>query len=69
MHLLWYIFVQKELKTAFEKLERTKIQHASEMQEIEAYVEQIKQLSEERESLTLEFEQENDVLKGQIEKG
>ena len=39
------------------------------MQEIEAYVEQIKALSDEREALTLEFEKENDVMKAEVEKG
>ena len=52
-----------------EQLEVSKRQHAVEMQEIEAYVEQIKTLSEEREALTLEFEKENDVMKSEVEKG
>lgn len=52
-----------------EKYESAKSQHAAEVQEIEAYVEQIKSLSDERESLTLEFEKENDLLKLQMETG
>ena len=57
------------MSSLLEKYESAKSQHAAEVQEIEAYVEQIKSLSDERESLTLEFEQENDLLKQQIQSG
>ena len=36
------------------------------MREVENYVEHIRSLSDEREALTLEFETENEQLKGQI---
>ena len=37
------------------------------MKEVEQYVEHIRYLSDEREALTLEFETENEQLKGQVE--
>lgn len=57
------------MASALERLELSDQKHAEEMGAIEAYVEQIKSLSDERETLTVEFEKENDALKIQIESG
>lgn len=52
-----------------QQFEICKRRHAAEVQEIETYVEEIKSLSDEREALTLEFEQENDLIKHEVAQG
>lgn len=49
------------------QLQQALQQQGEEMKEVESYVEHIRSLSEEREALTLEFEQENEQLKTQID--
>lgn len=58
-----------ELSNSLEQLAKLKEDNATEMQQIESYVEQIKCLSDERESLTVEFEKENELLKSQLNGG
>ena len=48
-------------------IEQLRSQQETEMKEVEQYVEHIRTLSDEREVLTLEFETENEQLKGQVE--
>lgn len=52
-----------------QQLAQLKRDHTDEMQQIESYVEQIKSLSDERETLTMEFEKENETLKAQLDRG
>jgi len=66
--LLSYCY-KSELGNILEQHEALKSKHSSEIREIEAYVEEIKTLADERESLTFEFEKENDILKSEIENG
>ena len=49
-----------------ENIEELRAQQAEEMREVESYVEHIRSLSDEREALTVEFEQENEILKQQL---
>ncbi|XP_067946164.1 myosin heavy chain, cardiac muscle isoform-like isoform X2 [Watersipora subatra] len=61
-----YLASEDELKGVLQQFEICKRRHAAEVQEIETYVEEIKSLSDEREALTLEFEQENDLIKHEV---
>ena len=49
--MLWLYF-QASLKATLENIEELRVQQAQEMQEVENYVEHIRQLSDEREALT-----------------
>ncbi|XP_064642393.1 golgin subfamily A member 6-like protein 24 isoform X3 [Lineus longissimus] len=66
---LWQLYLESQasLKATLENIEELRQQQAQEMQEVENYVEHIRQLSDEREALTLEFETENEQLKGELE--
>ncbi|KAI0237017.1 hypothetical protein LSAT2_012463 [Lamellibrachia satsuma] len=66
---LWnlYIKTQADLNVSLMSIEQLRSQQETEMKEVEQYVEHIRSLSDEREALTLEFETENEQLKGQVE--
>ena len=49
-------------------MEELRRQQTEEMREVENYVEHIRSLTNERETLTAEFEAENEALKGEIER-
>ncbi|XP_074654430.1 uncharacterized protein LOC141908326 isoform X2 [Tubulanus polymorphus] len=69
MHL-WglYLDSQASLSDALDSIENLRGHQADEMKEVENYVEHIRSLSDERETLTLEFEAENEQLKAEINK-
>ena len=60
-------FLQAELNVSLANIGQLRSQQETEMKEVEHYVEHIRSLSDEREALTLEFEAENEQLKGQVE--
>ncbi|KAK2193617.1 hypothetical protein NP493_11g10033 [Ridgeia piscesae] len=66
---LWnlYIKTQADLNASLTSIDQLRTQQTTEMKEVEQYVEHIRYLSDEREALTLEFETENEQLKGQVE--
>ena len=62
------LFLQADLEASLDNIEQLRQQQAEEMKEVESYVEHIRTLSDEREALTVEFEQENETLKQQLSK-
>ncbi|XP_048470997.1 coiled-coil domain-containing protein 30 isoform X1 [Rhincodon typus] len=67
---LWRIYLRAEgtLQATMQDLEGVRQQQASEMKEVENYVDHIRNLSEEREALTAEYEQENELLKMELQR-
>ncbi|KAL8587363.1 hypothetical protein ACOMHN_045610 [Nucella lapillus] len=66
---LWRLYqqVETDLKTARESEEKLKEAQMEEMQEVENYVEHIRHLSDEREALIQELENENEQLKTDLD--
>ncbi|XP_067826156.1 coiled-coil domain-containing protein 30 [Heptranchias perlo] len=66
---LWRIYQRSEgtLQATMQDLEGVRQQQASEMKEVENYVDHIRNLSEEREALTAEYERENELLKMELQ--
>ncbi|XP_066547648.1 trichohyalin isoform X2 [Amia ocellicauda] len=62
---LWRLFLRSEgsLVSVTQDLQTLRTQQATEMKEVENYVDHIRNLSEERESLTAEYERENEQLR------
>lgn len=58
---------ETSLASSLDSVEELRKQHAQEMVEVETYVDHIRQLSSEREALTLELEVENEKLKSDLE--
>ena len=69
LRYLWRQLLRSEtsLASSLESVEKLRKQHAQEMAEVETYVDHIRQLSNEREALTLELEVENEKLKSDLE--
>lgn len=69
LRYLWRQLSRSEtsLASSFETVEELRKQHSQEMIEVETYVEHIRQLSSEREALTLELEVENEKLKADLD--
>ena len=69
LRYLWRQLLRSEtsLASSLESVEELRKQHAQEMAEVETYVDHIRQLSNEREALTLELEVENEKLKSDLE--
>ncbi|KAM4016034.1 coiled-coil domain-containing protein 30 isoform 2-T3 [Anomaloglossus baeobatrachus] len=67
---LWdlYQIAESKLQTSTNSLEELKLQQAEEMKEVENYVAHIRNLTEEREALTTDFEKENIQLRIELEK-
>ncbi|XP_043531629.1 paramyosin isoform X8 [Chiloscyllium plagiosum] len=67
---LWRIYLRAEgtLQATMQDLEGVRQQQASEMKEVENYVDHIRNLSEEREALTAEYERENELLKMELQR-
>ncbi|KAI7794067.1 putative coiled-coil domain-containing protein 30, partial [Triplophysa rosa] len=65
---LWHLLQSSEssLTSATEDLQTLRTQQASEMREVENYVEHIRRMLEERESLTAEYERENEQLRAEL---
>ncbi|XP_030623601.1 coiled-coil domain-containing protein 30 [Chanos chanos] len=65
---LWRLLVQSEgsLARATEELQALRMQQANEMKEVENYVEHIRNMLEERESLTAEYERDNEQLRAEL---
>ncbi|XP_073678773.1 uncharacterized protein ccdc30 [Garra rufa] len=65
---LWHLLQRSEgsLTTATEDLQTLRTQQASEMREVENYVEHIRNMLEERESLTAEYERDNEQLRAEL---
>ncbi|XP_073794936.1 uncharacterized protein ccdc30 isoform X12 [Danio rerio] len=65
---LWVLLQHSEssLSTATEDLQTLRTQQASEMREVENYVEHIRNMLEERESLTAEYERDNEKLRSEL---
>ncbi|XP_056589928.1 coiled-coil domain-containing protein 30 isoform X5 [Triplophysa dalaica] len=65
---LWHMFQSSEssLTSATEDLQTLRTQQAAEMREVENYVEHIRRMLEERESLTAEYERENEQLRAEL---
>ncbi|TRY96628.1 hypothetical protein DNTS_024254 [Danionella cerebrum] len=65
---LWRLLQCSEssLNTAAEDLQTLRTQQASEMREVENYVEHIRNMLEERESLTSEYERDNEQLRTEL---
>ena len=61
------LWPQMDLQAAQEKEGQLKEAQAAEMKEVETYVEHIRQLSDERESLIQELETENEQLKTDLD--
>ncbi|XP_076131653.1 uncharacterized protein ccdc30 [Alosa pseudoharengus] len=61
LYHLWQLLVRSE-----GELKTLRTQQATEMKEVENYVEHIRNLLEERESLTAEYERENDQLRAEL---
>ncbi|XP_074161574.1 coiled-coil domain-containing protein 30 isoform X4 [Sminthopsis crassicaudata] len=61
---VWRLFQQSEnrLRTASRDLEELRVKHMEEMKEVENYVNHVRQLTEEREALTHDFEKESERL-------
>ncbi|CAH1773987.1 unnamed protein product [Owenia fusiformis] len=66
---VWSLYLESEvnLKGALDNMGILRLKQADEMKEVENYVEHIRSLSEERETLTAEFEEENDQLKAEVQ--
>nr|XP_015192272.1 PREDICTED: coiled-coil domain-containing protein 30 isoform X2 [Lepisosteus oculatus] len=62
---LWRLFLRSEgsLLSVTQDLQALRTQQAAEMKEVENYVDHIRNLSEERETLTAEYERENEQLR------
>ena len=69
LRYMWRQLIRSEtsLASSLESVEELRKQHAQEMVEVETYVDHIRQLSSEREALTLELEVENEKLKADLE--
>ncbi|XP_066462833.1 coiled-coil domain-containing protein 30 isoform X2 [Eleutherodactylus coqui] len=67
---LWDLYqtAESKLQTSTNSLEELKLQQAEEMKEVENYVAHIRNLTEEREALTTDFEKENIQLRVELEK-
>ncbi|XP_041062178.1 golgin subfamily A member 4 [Carcharodon carcharias] len=67
---LWRIYQRAEgtLQATMQDLEGVRQQQASEMKEVENYVDHIRNLSEEREATTAEYERENELLKMELQR-
>ncbi|XP_067227117.1 coiled-coil domain-containing protein 30 isoform X1 [Chanodichthys erythropterus] len=65
---LWCLLQRSEgsLTAATEDLQTLRTQQASEMREVENYVEHIRNMLEERESLTAEYERDNEQLRAEL---
>ncbi|XP_059396659.1 coiled-coil domain-containing protein 30-like isoform X1 [Carassius carassius] len=65
---LWRLLQRSEgsLSTASEDLQTLRTQQASEMREVENYVEHIRKMLEERESLTAEYERDSEQLRAEL---
>ncbi|KAA0707035.1 Coiled-coil domain-containing protein 30 [Triplophysa tibetana] len=65
---LWHLLQSSEcsLTSATEDLQTLRTQQAGEMREVENYVEHIRRMLEERESLTAEYERENEQLRAEL---
>ncbi|KAL1249914.1 hypothetical protein QQF64_020919 [Cirrhinus molitorella] len=65
---LWRLLQRSEdsLTAATEDLQTLRTQQASEMREVENYVEHIRNMLEERESLTAEYERDNEQLRAEV---
>ncbi|XP_074073902.1 coiled-coil domain-containing protein 30 isoform X7 [Macrotis lagotis] len=61
---VWHLFQHSEdrLKIASKDLEELRVKHVEEMKEVENYVNHVRQLTEEREALTHDFEKESERL-------
>ncbi|XP_045552004.1 coiled-coil domain-containing protein 30 isoform X4 [Salmo salar] len=66
---LWrqLLHCEGDLRTATQELHTLRTQQATEMKEVENYVEHIRGLLEERESLTAEYEQDNEQLHADLQ--
>ncbi|XP_031649979.1 coiled-coil domain-containing protein 30 isoform X3 [Oncorhynchus kisutch] len=66
---LWrqLLHCEGDLRTATQELHTLRTQQAAEMKEVENYVEHIRGLLEERESLTAEYEQDNEQLHADLQ--
>ncbi|XP_077070604.1 uncharacterized protein ccdc30 isoform X2 [Siphateles boraxobius] len=65
---LWHLLQSSEgsLTAATEDLQSLRTQQASEMREVENYVEHIRNMLEERDSLTAEYERDNEQLRAEL---
>lgn len=65
---LWHLLQSSEgrLTSATEDLQTLRTQQASEMREVENYVEHIRNMLEERESITAEYERDNEQLRAEL---
>ncbi|XP_016373504.1 coiled-coil domain-containing protein 30-like isoform X1 [Sinocyclocheilus rhinocerous] len=65
---LWHLLQRSEgsLSAATEVLQTLRTQQASEMREVENYVEHIRNMLEERESLTAEYERDSEQLRAEL---
>ncbi|XP_031700879.1 coiled-coil domain-containing protein 30 isoform X3 [Anarrhichthys ocellatus] len=65
---LWQQLLAKEatLESATQELQTVRTQQASEMKEVESYVEHIRGMLEERECVTSDYERDNDHLRQQL---
>ncbi|XP_041129485.1 coiled-coil domain-containing protein 30-like isoform X2 [Polyodon spathula] len=66
---LWRLYLRSEgsLRALAQDLEEVRLQQVAEMKEVENYVDHIRNLSEEREALTAEYERENEQLRGELQ--
>ncbi|MGH0146366.1 UNVERIFIED_CONTAM: hypothetical protein FKN15_048683 [Acipenser sinensis] len=66
---LWRLYLRSEgsLRALTQDLEEVRSQQVAEMKEVENYVDHIRNLSEEREALTAEYERENEQLRGELQ--
>ncbi|KAK1157279.1 coiled-coil domain-containing protein 30 [Acipenser oxyrinchus oxyrinchus] len=66
---LWRLHLRSEgsLRALTQDLEEVRSQQVAEMKEVENYVDHIRNLSEEREALTAEYERENEQLRGELQ--
>ncbi|MGH0119160.1 UNVERIFIED_CONTAM: hypothetical protein FKN15_053573 [Acipenser sinensis] len=66
---LWRVYLRSEgsLRALTQDLEEVRLQQVAEMKEVENYVDHIRNLSEEREALTAEYERENEQLRGELQ--
>ncbi|KAJ8371251.1 hypothetical protein SKAU_G00112790 [Synaphobranchus kaupii] len=66
---LWAMLRRSEdgLASATQDLQTLRTQQAAEMKEVENYVEHIRNLLEDRESLTAEYERENELLRAELQ--
>ncbi|MGH0121387.1 UNVERIFIED_CONTAM: hypothetical protein FKN15_077789 [Acipenser sinensis] len=66
---LWRLYLRSKgsLRALTQDLEEVRSQQVAEMKEVENYVDHIRNLSEEREALTAEYERENEQLRGELQ--